>query len=208
VGFTRNIDRDRALLGRLLNGLGLPSTVLSLLFAHAEAVRAATGRLGLVSPGDIDQLIPRHTADSMLFALARSPRAGERWLDVGTGAGFPGVVLACCYPDSSFTLLEPHERRAGFLELTTGDLGLANVVVDGRRLEAATEGRFDVAVARAFSDPDQALRGLIGAVIPGGEAIVAVGPGAAVAPPARKVAVEAPGGVDSPSLFFMMTREA
>jgi 16S rRNA (guanine(527)-N(7))-methyltransferase RsmG len=208
VGFTRNIDRDRAILGGLLNRLGLPSIVLSLLFAHAEAVRGATARLGLISPGDADQVVPRHTADSLLFALVRSPRLGERWLDVGSGAGFPGVVLACCYPECSFTLLEPHKRRAGFLELMTSDLGLGNLVVDGRRLEELTSADFDVAVARAFTDPGNALRELIGAVRRGGEAIVAVGPGTAVSPHARIVAVEAPGDVDSPGLFSMMTRKA
>jgi 16S rRNA (guanine527-N7)-methyltransferase len=208
MGFTRNIARDRAILGQLLQRLGLPSTALSLLFAHADAVGAATGRLGLISPGDADQIVPRHTADSMLFALVRSPGIGERWLDVGTGAGFPGVVLACCYPDCSFTLLEPHERRAGFLELTTNDLGLGNVIVDGRRLEDITTAGVDVAIARAFADPSEALKDLVGAVRKGGDAIVAVGPSVVVSPPARMVAVEVPGDVDSPGLFSMMTREA
>jgi 16S rRNA (guanine527-N7)-methyltransferase len=208
LGFTRNIDRDRAILGRLLALLGLPSTVLSLLFAHAEAVRAATPRLGLISPSDVDQIVPRHTADSMLFALARSPGSGERWMDVGSGAGFPGVVLACCYPDCSFTLLEPHGRRAGFLELVTSDLGLDNVVVDVRRLEELTEAGFDVAITRAFTDPSEALSSLIGSVREGGETLVAMGPGAAVAPSVRLVEVEVPDGVDSPGLFSMMTRKA
>jgi 16S rRNA (guanine(527)-N(7))-methyltransferase RsmG len=207
VGFTRNIAVDRALLGRLLNRLGLPSTVLSLLVAHAEAVRGASPRLGLVAPGDEDHLIARHTADSMLFALARSPASGERWLDVGSGAGFPGVVLACCYPDCSFTLLEPHERRAGFLELATSGLGLANTVVDGRRLEALEDGGFDVAVARAFKDPDKAVRALTRPVRIGGEVIVARGSRSELDPPGRVVGVEVPDDVDSPGLFSMMSRE-
>jgi 16S rRNA (guanine(527)-N(7))-methyltransferase RsmG len=207
VGFTRNIERDRAILGPLLSRLGLPSTTLSLLLAHAEAVRASSPRLGLVSPGDVDHIVPRHTADSLLFALARPARPAERWLDVGSGAGFPGLVLACCYPDSTFTLLEPHKRRAGFLELTASQMGLANVRVDTRRLEEVAPD-FDVAVARAFSDPESALSELIRRVHSGGEAFVAVGPTAAVSPPARLVAVEAPADVDSPGVFFMMTSEA
>jgi 16S rRNA (guanine(527)-N(7))-methyltransferase RsmG len=206
VSFTRNIERDRAILGSLLDRLGLPSTVLSLLVAHAQAVRASNPRLGLISPGDVDQVVPRHTADSMLFALARPPRPAERWLDVGSGAGFPGLVLACCYPACTFTLLEPHKRRAGFLELTVSALGLANAAVDTRRLEDV-DADFDVAVARALSDPDAALLGLIHRVRPGGEAIVAVSPGAVVSSPARLVAVETSGDVDSPGLFSMMTRE-
>jgi 16S rRNA (guanine(527)-N(7))-methyltransferase RsmG len=206
VGFTRNIERDRGILGALLGRLGLPSTILSLLLAHAEAVRASSPRLALVSPGDLDQVVPRHTADSMLFAVARGPHPGERWLDVGSGAGFPGLVLACCYPGCTFTLLEPHKRRAGFLELMASELGLANVVVDGRRLSDVDPG-FDVAVARAFADPETALRAMLGAVFSGGEAIVAVGSGVLVAPPARMVALGDSGDVDSPGVFSMMTRE-
>ena len=75
MGFTRNIERDRAILGSILNPLGLPTTTISLLLAHAEAVRGATQRLGLISPGDADHVVPRHTADSMLFALARGPQS-------------------------------------------------------------------------------------------------------------------------------------
>lgn len=208
MGFTRNIAVDRALLGHLLNRLGLPSTVLSLLVAHAEAVRGASPRLGLVAPGDEGHLIARHTADSMLFALARAPAPGEHWLDVGSGAGFPGAVLACCYPDCSFTLLEPHERRAGFLELVTSGLGLANTIVVGRRLEALENSGFDVAVARALTDPAKAVRALTGSVRVGGEVIVALGSRAQLGPPARIVEVEVPDDVDSPGLFSMMSREA
>ena len=207
MGFTGNIARDRAILGRLLNRLALPSTLLSLLVAHAEAVRAAGSRLGLISPGDAEVIVPRHTADSLLFALARTPRTAERWLDVGSGAGFPGFVLACCYPNCSFTLLEPLKRRAGFLELMASDLGLVNVAIDTRRLEAVLN-EFDVAVARAFDAPTTALEALLGAVVLGGEAIVAVGSDAVIEGPARLVAVEIPGDVDSPGLFSMMTREA
>lgn len=182
--------------------------MLSLLVAHAEAVRAANPRLGLVAAGDEGDLIPRHTADSMLFALARTPAADERWVDVGSGAGFPGIVLACCFPECSFTLLEPQGRRAGFLELVTSDLGLANVVVDGRRLESLGDGGFDVAVARAFSDPNKALRALAVAVRPGGEVVVALGAQVQIDPPARIVEVQVPDDVDSPGLFSMMSREA
>jgi 16S rRNA (guanine527-N7)-methyltransferase len=204
MGFTRNIETDRAVLGALVGRLGLPLGVLSLLIAHAEAVRAATARLGLVSSRDVEHIAERHTADSLLFALARMPRHGERWLDVGSGAGFPGVVLASCFPDTTFTLLEPLKKRAGFLQLTAVDLGLSNVSVDDRRLEDLDD-LFDVAVARALSSPIRALRSMVGAVRAGGDAVVAVGSEAALEDPARLVQVEPAAFVDSPGRFFMMT---
>lgn len=206
MGFTRNIDEDRVVLGRLINRLGLPVTVLSLLLAHADAVRDAGRRLGLISPGDTQLVIARHTADSLLFALARTPQPGERWLDVGSGAGFPGLVLACAFPNCSYTLLEPLKRRAGFLQLRVLELGLANVTVDDRHLNDLAGEGFDVAVARAIQDPNEALPAMLDVLRESGEALVAVGPGVIPQAPARLLRLEDVGFVDSPGLFFMMTR--
>jgi len=87
VGFAGNIVRDRALLGSLLERLELPISLASPLLAHARAVQRDAARLGLVSPRDVASVVSRHSADSLLFALVRKPRRGERWIDVGTGAG-------------------------------------------------------------------------------------------------------------------------
>jgi 16S rRNA (guanine527-N7)-methyltransferase len=169
-------------------------------------VEGAAARLGLVSPKDAGVVVSRHIADSLLFALARRPKPEERWLDVGSGAGFPGMPLAICFPEATFTLLEPSKRRAGFLELVSADLGLANVAVEARRLESLT-GAWDVAVARAVADPATALGAMSAAVRSGGVAIVAVGPNAQVVEGAEVVRVADLGNVDSPGLFSMMTRE-
>lgn len=197
--------REPAVLAPLLRRLGLPETLLSPLLAHAAAVRWASPRLGLVSPADLDLVARRHTADSLLFAVARAPRAGERWVDAGSGAGFPGLVLACCYPECLFTLAEPLKRRAGFLELQVAALGLANVRVQPVHIERL-DGGFDVAVSRALARPDAALGALIAAVRPGGEAMVAAGPRAPVPPGATRVEIGRFGVVDSPGVLFMMTR--
>jgi 16S rRNA (guanine527-N7)-methyltransferase len=196
-------------LGPLLAGLGLPPTALSLLFAHAAAVERDAERLGLVSPGDVGQIIARHTADSLLFALVRAPAPDETWIDAGSGAGFPGLVLGICNPATSFTLLEPLKKRAGFLELQVSDLGLGNVSVDARRLEQIEGSRYDVAVARALADPSRALKSMVRVVRPGGYVVVAVGQDASAdLANVGVVSVDVPGHVDSPGRFFMMTREA
>jgi 16S rRNA (guanine527-N7)-methyltransferase len=138
--------------------------------------------------------------------LVRAPRPSERWLDVGSGAGFPGLVLACCFPEASFTLLEPLKKRAGFLQLVTTELGLANVAVDDRRLDQLSPGGFDVAVARALKSPNEALEGLLNVVRLGGDALVAAGPSETPEPAAELVQLEGVGFVDSPGRFFMMSR--
>ena len=206
MSFTRNIAHDRGALGALLQRLGLPLNLASPLIAHAAAVAGASERLGLVAPGDRDSMLVRHTADSLLFAVARPPRPGEAWADVGSGAGFPGFVLACCYPETRFALIEPNERRAGFLELQTAGIGLANVQVVARRLQEI-DAAFDIVVARAFQAPDVALLGMIPVVKRGGKAIVAAGPQEKVPEGATVVRLEDLGAVDSPGVLFMMSRE-
>lgn len=207
MSFTRNIARDRGVLGALLQRLGLSLNLASPLIAHAAAVAGASERLGLVAPGDSGSMLVRHTADSLLFALARPPRPEEAWADVGSGAGFPGLVLACCYPDTRFALIEPNERRAGFLELQTADIGLANVEVMAKRLQEV-DATFDIAVARAFQAPELALQGMISLVKRGGQAIVAAGPKEKVPDGATIVRLGDLGAVDSPGVLFMMNREA
>jgi 16S rRNA (guanine527-N7)-methyltransferase len=207
-GFTRNTTSDSALLGRLLGRLGVPSTALSLLLAHAVAVARDADRIGLLAADEV--IVRRHTADSLLFALVRAPQPGESWVDVGSGAGFPGLVLAATYPNSAFTLLEPQKRRAGFLELQTADLGLANVRVETRRLDEVEDAIHEVAVARALKEPGRALRSMVRVVARGGLAIVAVGSGPATPadPRVYEVRVDDIDDVDSPGRFFMMSHEA
>ena len=207
MGFTRNMSRDRAVLGSLLQRLGLPLQLASLLLAHAEGVRAAPDRLGLISKGDRSSIVVRHTCDSLLFAAARTPQPGERWVDVGSGAGFPGLVLACCFPDTRFALVEPNGRKAGFLELQVSSLGLSNAEVLPRRLEQLG-GAFDVAVARALAAPTSTMKDLRSLVRAGGTVVVAVGPEEPVPDGALRVELDAIGDVDSPGVLFMMGREA
>jgi len=207
MGFTENLERDRAVLGRLLDQLDLPANLISPIQAHARAVRDSADRLGLISPNDVEAVVVRHSADSLLFALARRPTAGESWVDVGSGAGFPGVVLACCFPECAFALLEPLKRRAGFLELVGADLGLSNLEVVPRRLEDLESDTFDVAVARAFAEPMLALRSMLRILKPGGRAYVSVSPGVRIEAGATLVRIDDAGDVDSPGLFSMMTRE-
>ncbi len=181
--------------------LGLPATLLSPLAAHAAAVREASPRAGLVSTGDENSILARHTADSLSFAVARAPAPDERWVDVGSGAGFPGLVLAIAYPQAGFTLVESNRKKAGFLEVQVLDLGLSNVRVLPQRAETIEE-EFDVATARAVADPALMLSSLMGLLVDGGVAIVA---GTGAVPGARVVRVDLP-EVDSPGTLLMMTR--
>lgn len=198
-------DPQIAALAALLRELALPPTLLSLLLAHAEAVRERADRLGLVAAADAPTIVARHTADSLLFALVREPEPGEGWADVGSGAGFPGLVLAICYPATSFTLIEPQQRRGAFLELQRDNLGLDNVIVRIERSEAVEGGTFDVVVARALAEPALALEGMLRLAVRHGTVMVAAGSNAVAPHWVEDVRIDR-AGVDSPGRLFMMTQ--
>lgn len=178
------MEPDTGLLASVLRDLGLSPAMLSPLAGYVAAVERDADRLGLVSEAGVEEFVGRHVAESLLFAAVVPPVAGARWVDVGSGAGLPGIPLAIAYPETSFTLVEPQQRRAGFLELTVEDLGLDNVVVEARRIQQVRD-RFDVAVTRAFSSEagsgaDPAVLELMrAATVPGGRVVVQIARNAA-----------------------------
>ncbi len=73
-------------------------------------------------------------------------------LDVGTGAGFPGLVLAIALPNSTFVLSEPLKKRASFLRFVIMELGLENVKVEAVRVEELNVKPFDMITSRAVTN--------------------------------------------------------
>jgi 16S rRNA (guanine527-N7)-methyltransferase len=115
--------------------------------------------------------------------------AGNQVLDLGSGAGFPGLVLASA-TRASFTLLEGRRKRASFLAVAAAEMGLNNVVVDPRRMkpqlpssnqfrenaQAEAPGQFDVVTARAFGAPKAFLLAAASVLKPEGIAILYANP--------------------------------
>ena len=94
-------------------------------------------------------MITGHLLDSL---SARPFLRGERVLDVGTGAGFPGLPLAIVEPDRSFTLMDSNNKKVMFVEHIAGLLGLANVTAVKARTEGFAPGKgFDTVIARAVA---------------------------------------------------------
>jgi 16S rRNA (guanine527-N7)-methyltransferase len=162
----------------------LPVEAASTLARYADLVRRWSARLNLVSPGDLEQLESRHISDCLrLLPLARSLPPGPA-IDVGSGAGLPGVVLAAADRSRPWRLLEPHQRRAAFLEELVRALELdAEVVV--LRAEAAARrpdlaGGHVLATARAVAAPEDAFRMMKGLVCRDGVCAVMVGRGARI----------------------------
>jgi 16S rRNA (guanine527-N7)-methyltransferase len=103
---------------------------------------------------------------------------GDRVVDVGSGAGLPGIPLALVRPDCTFVLLEPLARRALFLAEVVADLGLAPQVsvLRARAEDAARTGdRYDVAVARAVAPLDRLAGWCLPLLRPGGRLLALKG---------------------------------
>lgn len=100
-------------------------------------------------------MVIRHVLDS----LSISPYLkGDHIIDVGTGAGLPGIPLSIVNPDREFFLLDSNNKKSRFLKQVKMDLDLDNVVVIHNRIEAYNPPiRFDTAVARAFSSLNEFL---------------------------------------------------
>jgi 16S rRNA (guanine527-N7)-methyltransferase len=122
---------------------------------------------GLIGPNEVPRLWERHLLNSAAVAsLVPGPCS---LVDLGSGAGLPGIVLALLLPDSDVTLLEPTLRRTIFLEECVAELGLGNVRVWRARAEqAAGELAVDVVTARAVAPLDRLAALALGLLKPGG----------------------------------------
>ncbi|MBB3938774.1 16S rRNA (guanine527-N7)-methyltransferase [Novosphingobium fluoreni] len=109
-------------------------------------------RQNLVAKATLDQVWQRHVVDSAQL-VTHVPRETSRanWLDLGTGAGFPGLVIAIVRPDISVTMVESRSRRIEWLDTVVKALDLQNAHVIGLQLEAVPTFSVDVISARAFA---------------------------------------------------------
>jgi len=114
-------------------------------------------RQNLIAASTADHIWDRHILDSaQLVPLA--PEAARHWMDLGSGAGFPGLVVALMCPWLRMTLVESRRKRIDFLRFLAESLGLADrVEVAGQRLEMVAAQPQDVISARAFAPLDRLL---------------------------------------------------
>ena len=96
------------------------------------------------------EIISKHFLDSIAAFRLIEPRPGLRVLDVGSGAGFPGMVLKLQAPDLMVTLLEPSSKKAAFLHHLAGLLGVPGIKIETKRIEDVNEGTFDLITCRAL----------------------------------------------------------
>jgi 16S rRNA (guanine527-N7)-methyltransferase len=140
-------------------GVNVSRETMSDLEAFAALTAKWTAKINLIARGTRDSIWERHIVDSVqLYWFA--PESFEKWVDIGSGGGFPGIVMAILAkeknPHAEFVLIESDQRKATFLRTAARELGLS-VQVIAERIETAPEQNADVVSARALT----ALSGLL-----------------------------------------------
>lgn len=143
--------------------------------AHFAQMLVAEGELrGLIGPREVPRLWSRHLVNSA--AVSAFVPEDAVVADVGSGAGFPGMVLAILRADTTVHLIEPMERRVVWLSDVVEEVGLDNVVIHhGRAEELHGRQTFDVVTARAVAALDKLARWAMPLVRPGGTLVALKG---------------------------------
>ena len=154
-------------------GVELPVSQRERLVQFAALLRRWGAAFNLVSRRDGPRLVARHLLDSLSLAPMLQ---GKRVVDLGTGAGLPGVPLAIACPDREFTLIDRSERRIRFVRQAASELGLTNVVPIAADFgDFRAEPLFDTVVSRAVAKPAALWRVAVDLMTAGGIALFQVG---------------------------------
>ncbi|HEX5181924.1 MAG TPA: 16S rRNA (guanine(527)-N(7))-methyltransferase RsmG [Allosphingosinicella sp.] len=136
--------------------LDVPRETLERLEILVDLVRRENDRQNLVSKASLEDVWGRHVLDSAQL-LHFAPPAAETWLDLGAGAGFPGLVIAAIAP-MKMTLLEARKLRADFLGRAADRMGIADrIAILCAKAESVSARPFDVISARAFAPLERLL---------------------------------------------------
>jgi 16S rRNA (guanine527-N7)-methyltransferase len=163
-----------AILLRDLNNVPGPRLATDKLCVLLDQVATWTRRVDLTAARSPEELVDLFLADARVLATFTS---SSRWVDVGSGGGAPGLVLALLCPSLALTLVEPRAKRVAFLRNALAVLDITSAQVVRGRSDTLATGSFDTAVSRATLPPPEWL--VEGARLAGREVWVLLAQGAA-----------------------------
>jgi 16S rRNA (guanine527-N7)-methyltransferase len=148
-------------IGRTLS-LDLTDSQLDTLLAYLALLQRWNATYNLTAVRDPAQMLTQHLADclAVIEPLRRHyPKAkSQRILDVGSGGGLPGVVIAALNPAAHVTCVDTVGKKAAFVRQVAGELGLKNLLAEHVRVEQLKAASFDMIVSRAFASLDDFTR--------------------------------------------------
>ncbi len=172
-------EKEKKLLERGIAMLGLPplqKETSEKFMLYLSELKKWNRTHNLTAITDDREIIIKHFLDSALYLKAVQGR-GRRLADIGSGAGFPGVVLKLLDPALSVSLIEPAWKKAVFLRHITRELGLEGITVMEEKLEGLRVGNpFDIALTRALFKAPDFIKRASGMVKKGGFFIMSKGP--------------------------------
>lgn len=149
---------------------------------YCELVAQWNRAYNLIGARTLPEIVPRHVLDALLLS-ALLPPAAQRVLDVGTGAGLPGLPLAVVHPQRRFTLLDRSRKKTRFVRQAVLELGLGNAQVATAEAARYAAEPFPCIVARAVAAPAELARQCTRLAAPGAVLLTFGGPGIEAAPP-------------------------
>ncbi|TDR20613.1 16S rRNA (guanine(527)-N(7))-methyltransferase RsmG [Marinicella litoralis] len=144
---------------RLISGmeqLALPTENAPIIMAYLLLLQKWNKAYNMTSIDELGQMVTHHALDALAVA---NHYQGQRIIDVGTGGGIPGFILAIMFPEKHLVLLDAVGKKARFMRQVKRELGLVNTEIVHQRVENYfPEEKFDVVTSRAFSELNQFLQ--------------------------------------------------
>lgn len=137
-------------------GITLDETALNRLDKYAEMIVETNKTLNLTAITEPDEIVYKHFIDSLSLLTVVDIKNGAKVIDVGTGAGFPGVVLLIARPDIKITLMDGTNKRLNFIRSVLDEIGLDAEILHARAelagKDKAYREQFDLVTARAVAN--------------------------------------------------------
>ena len=178
--YGHTVPPSRSRLEELLvsYGVNVPATVLEKVWQYHGILRKNNGDLDLTRLIGFETIVQRHYADCLILHKLMNGKWPSPMVDIGTGAGFPGLMIKMVSPSTKLILSEPRNVRVDFLNNTIKELGLKDIEVFGHKFTSKSFSQpLQGAISRAFEPISKTLPRLEKSLAIGGLAIFMKGPG-------------------------------
>lgn len=193
-------------------GIELDDTALDRFFTYYNMLIDYNTRMNLTAITEENEVIVKHFCDSLSLLAKYNVKENAKVIDVGTGAGFPGIPLLIARPDINLTLLDGLNKRLVFLSDVLKEIGLTAEIVHSRAEEGAQDKKFrekyDVATSRAVARLNVLSEYCLPYVKKGGVFIAMKGPAASEETEEAKNALKLLGGTVTESFEYTLSDES